>query len=267
MNTPITYWGGKQQLTPVILGMIPEHKAYDEPFLGGGAVLFAKRPSPREYVSDINASMINFYQVLKNDYAALKKMIDDSLHAEYSQKEAKRIFKEGHENKVRWAWAVYIMSKQSKYAMMDGHWEVSMQENSAKRFNDVKKQFREHYALRLEHVSLFCRDAIDQIKATDSIETFHYCDPPYYNSDCAHYSGYSIDDYKELLDTLAEVKGKFLLSSYPSDILQEYTDKYNWRCLKLEMTKSAGGKGKKKVEVLTYNYDADRDKQQCLFDF
>lgn len=42
MKTPISYYGGKQTLSPIILELIPEHKIYCEPFLGGAAVYFAK---------------------------------------------------------------------------------------------------------------------------------------------------------------------------------------------------------------------------------
>jgi len=43
MKTPITYWGGKQQLAKTILKLIPDHKQYNEPFFGGGAIFFAKK--------------------------------------------------------------------------------------------------------------------------------------------------------------------------------------------------------------------------------
>ena len=52
MKTPITYWGGKQQLVPKILSLIPEHKQYCEPFFGGGALYFAKN------LAKLNLSMI-----------------------------------------------------------------------------------------------------------------------------------------------------------------------------------------------------------------
>lgn len=63
MKTPITYWGGKQQLTQEILRLIPKHKQYDEPFFGGGAVFFSKWPSEVEFINDINGEMINFYRM------------------------------------------------------------------------------------------------------------------------------------------------------------------------------------------------------------
>ncbi len=42
MKTPITYYGGKQKLVSKILPLIPEHKLYAEPFVGGAAVFFGK---------------------------------------------------------------------------------------------------------------------------------------------------------------------------------------------------------------------------------
>lgn len=38
MSTPITYYGGKQQLAKHILPLIPEHDMYVEPFCGGAAI-------------------------------------------------------------------------------------------------------------------------------------------------------------------------------------------------------------------------------------
>jgi DNA adenine methylase len=42
VRTPLAYYGGKQQLAARIVAMMPQHRAYLEPFAGGAAVLFAK---------------------------------------------------------------------------------------------------------------------------------------------------------------------------------------------------------------------------------
>jgi DNA adenine methylase len=61
LKIPVSYYGGKQQLASIILGLIPEHRLYCEPFLGGAAVFFAKEPSPVEVINDTNGQLINFY--------------------------------------------------------------------------------------------------------------------------------------------------------------------------------------------------------------
>ena len=66
-------------------------------------------------------------------------------------------------------------------------------------------------------------------------------------------------DYKELLDTLTAVKGKFLLSSYHSDILRRYTAQNGWYTKEISKPLAAsnakkGKSRKRKVEVLTMNY-------------
>jgi site-specific DNA-adenine methylase len=64
MRTPLSYYGGKQQLASRILGMIPEHHVYCEPFCGGAAIFFSKEPSGVEIINDTNGEIINFYEVL-----------------------------------------------------------------------------------------------------------------------------------------------------------------------------------------------------------
>ena len=71
-----------------------------------------------------------------------------------------------------------------------------------------------------------------------------------------HYKGYTEQDFENLLIALSELKGKFLLSSYPSEILERYTKKYKWHAKKIEViTVSVSlGKNKTTTEVLTGNY-------------
>ncbi len=100
-----------------------------------------------------------------------------------------------------------------------------------------------------------CADALYIINSRDNDKAFFYVDPPYYNSNCGHYDGYTIEDFEMLLKRLSGIKGKFLLSSYPSDILSEFSGKYGWYTRKVEQLVSVNkGSGKAKTEVLTANY-------------
>ena len=69
---PVVKWvGGKRQLLPQILPLIPKRMtAYCEPFLGGGAVLFALQPR-RALVNDLNQDLITVYRVIREDADAL----------------------------------------------------------------------------------------------------------------------------------------------------------------------------------------------------
>jgi len=142
-------------------------------------------------------------------------------------------------------------------------WSVSIDKNKAKRIQWSKENFTIIYARRLEHTSIFCRDAMSVIESTDTPTTFHYIDPPYFNANMGHYAGYSEADFIHLLDILSTVKGKFMLSSYPSDVLSDYNAHNHWHSVNIDMTRSAGGGHK--TEVLTMNYSLNICKQLKLF--
>ncbi|MCQ4726811.1 DNA adenine methylase [Anaerotignum faecicola] len=77
---PFLKWaGGKSQILPIIRSKYPDElgkkiSKYAEPFVGGGAVLFdiLNFYSLKEiYISDINAELINTYQVIRDEIDAL----------------------------------------------------------------------------------------------------------------------------------------------------------------------------------------------------
>ena len=117
----------------------------------------------------------------------------------------------------------------------------------------------------MRNVEIFQRDAVDLIKLKDSENTFFYCDPPYVSSDCGHYDGYTKENFIELLDTLKEIKGKFLLSSYPEPDLMAYRDNCKWNYKDIKQVLQVTGKReetKYKTECLTWNYN----NEPTLFD-
>ena len=260
MKSAITYYGGKQKLVSTILPLFAEHVLYNEPFCGGAALLFAKEPSEVEVINDTNKELINFYKIIKQDFVSLQKKINITLHSRIQHKDASVIYNSPHLfNDLDRAWAVWVLASQSFASIIDGSWGYDKGKNTTtKKIINKGVQFTEEYAIRLQNVQLECADALYIIKSRDHAAAFHYCDPPYFNSDCGHYGGYSIYDFENLLKTLAEVKGKFLLSSYPSDILDKYMKQYGWYQKqvqqKVSVNKGSGG-GKMKIECMTANYE------------
>ncbi|WP_394749469.1 DNA adenine methylase [Spongiimicrobium salis] len=266
MNTPISYYGGKQNLLRTIIPLFPDHVTYTETFVGGGAVFWSKTKSEVEVINDYNRELINFYECVQNEFVELEKLIRISLHSRSLHNDATVIYNNPHMfDRLRRAWAVWVLSSQSFSSMLDGSFGYDVKKGSTSRkITKKRNSFTEDYAIRVQNVQIECTDALRVIISRDSPHTFHYLDPPYFNSDCGHYDGYSKDDFENLLKLSATISGKFLLSSYPSDILQEYAKNNGWVQKRIEQPVSVangvGSPGKRKIEVLTANYDLSNPK-------
>lgn len=256
-NVPITYYGGKQKLLNVILPLIPPHSIYVEPFCGGAAVFFTKEPSTVEIINDTNSELINFYRCIQNDFSSLEKEIRISLHSRRLHKDAQVIYNNPHMfSDIKRAWAVWVLAAQGFCSILDGTWGYDIKKGTTtKKITNKRDSFSEDFAIRLQNVQIECTDALRIINSRDRVETFFYCDPPYFNSDCGHYDGYSEDDFTALLDRLSKIDGKFLLSSYPSGVLDKYSKLHNRNTKTIIQQVSVNkGAGKRKTEVLTWNY-------------
>ena len=189
MKTPVTYYGGKQRMLSIILPMIPEHQIFVEPFVGGGAVFFAKEPARVELINDKNGEVVNFYKVVKTRFNELKVLVDATLHSEKQQKEAKHIYFHPDDfDEVRRAWALWVLSHQSFYSILGSTWKCGKGRNTAVQLLGRRDSFTDAYCARLERTSIFCRDALDVIRKADHEDAFHYVDPPYFNADMGHYA-------------------------------------------------------------------------------
>ena len=256
LRTPITYYGGKQQLCSTILGLIPKHNLYCEPFCGGAAIFFGKKASHVEVLNDTNKELINFYKVVQNEFVSLEREVRITLHSRLQHDDAWVIYSKPHLfSEIKRAWALWILSNQSFLSQLNNSWGYERQENKLSVKNTNKKAaFTEELAIRLQNVQIECADACIIINSRDSEDSFFYVDPPYVGACQGHYDGYLQDDFEKLLKTLANIKGKFLLSSYPNDVLNEYINKHKWYTKDIVMNCSASGARKNKTEVLTANY-------------
>lgn len=253
-----------------ILPFIPKHKIYVEPFFGSGAVFFAKEPSRNEVINDTNDFLITFYRVMHSRFEELCNMIEGTLHSESEYKRAKDILK-GYvmATDVEIAWAVWVQTNMSFTNKIFGGFEFSKDKTLAASKRRKREQFL-LYKNRLKDVMIFNRDALDVIKIFDSEDTFYYLDPPYLNANQGHYAGYTENDLTKLLEVCEKMKGKFLLSHYPNNLIKRYVDKNKWYYFETEKLLTAkmvgfGEKIHKKTEVLVANYKPQDSAEKLLF--
>ena len=111
MKTPITYYGGKQKLVSTIIPLLPKHTLYCEPFVGGGAVFWAKEQSEVEVINDTNRELINFYQCVQNDFVSLEKEVRITLHSRDLYNDAIHIYTRPKMfSELKRAWAVWALA-------------------------------------------------------------------------------------------------------------------------------------------------------------
>ncbi|MDR2205765.1 MAG: DNA adenine methylase [Flavobacteriaceae bacterium] len=254
LRTPISYYGGKQSMLKSILPLMPEHRIYCEPFFGGGAVFWAKKPAKREYINDYNGMVVNFYEQIKSNFQKLKKIIDATPFSRDLYRNALIIYENPHIFKpVRKAWAFWVATN------CGFNNQIGNLSTSEKRPNSVankRKEFNKELSDRLDKVFIENIDAIEIIRRVDDKNAFFYIDPPYVGANQGHYGGYTQEHFNQLLECLSKIKGKFMLSSYPNDQLSQYIKDFDWKTDDKELNLTAGGSSeKKKTECLTMNYN------------
>jgi len=265
-KTPISYYGGKQSLLSHILPLIPEHRIYTEAFFGGGAVFFAKTPSESEIINDIDSMVVNFYRVVKTDFDKLQSKVVNTLFSRVTYVVAKSIYRIPHLfEPIQQAWAFYVATNMG-FSCNISSWGYDKYGKRVASFRNKKLAFDTTIVDRLENTQIESHDACKVIESRDTIDTFHYVDPPYVSDklpkpvDQGHYSGYTEKDFARLLDTLSKVKGKFMLSSYPSTLLDRHIQRNGWHVISIDkpLTASKGKLGKprtkRKTELLITNY-------------
>jgi DNA adenine methylase len=259
MKTPLSYYGGKQTLAQTILGLIPPHRLYCEPFLGGAAIFFAKEPSKVEIINDTNGEIVNFYEVLQRDFTALEKEVTITLHSRDRHRQARVIYENPDMfDRIKRAWAVWMLANISYGCKLNGCFGYDRTGSNSRKLANKRSNFKVDYAIRLQQVQIECCDALRIIRSRDTPETFFYLDPPYVGCDQGHYDGYTQEDFDALLEVLETIQGKFILSSFRNAGLADFTRRNGWFTgeirLSSSMTHGQGRTVRDKVEVLTANY-------------
>ena len=211
--SPIGWMGAKASIAHHIVGLLPKHDTFIEPFLGGGSILLAKPKSRIELVNDIHGEIVNFFHVLRDEQTAacLKRLLQLTS---YSRAEHEACCNPlPVEDVVEGARRFFVAVRQS-FGSAEDETRVRLlgggdRSPTRKYCNAVDRL--DLYAERLRHVQIECRDFRDLLARCDRADVCVYADPPYLQ-DTRHQNGsryrheMSEKDHGELLDILCGFK-------------------------------------------------------------
>jgi DNA adenine methylase len=194
------------------------------------------RLNPRgvsEVVNDLGSNLMNFYRVLKDPGLSerLRQRLDLTLVSEEEYRSANRLQASTDGDAVERTVALFVQVRQSRQALRKsfatpstGRLRGSRQEAVNSWWGAVDGLEDPHR--RLKSVMVLCRPALDVIRQFDLPETLFYLDPPYLHDTRTVRSAYgrlemTEADHRELLDLLRSLKGKVVLSGYPSALYDD----------------------------------------------
>jgi DNA adenine methylase len=294
LTQPLKWHGGKYYLRKWIVGLMPPHLHYVEPFFGGGSVLLARDPDRNwfaaeslqlpaayqgcsEVVNDRHGELTNFWRVLQNpeDFEAFYHRIQSTPFSEVEFDEALQCAcnAEGQgdrvdrddEDRVERAVGFFILARQSRQGLMRDFATLSRNRTRSRMSEQVSAWLSVVAGLpdvhqRLQRVVILNQDALDVIRRQDGEHTLFYCDPPYVHETRASTGEYAHEmseaQHRQLLEVLAGIRGRFMLSGYPSPLYSEWEKRHGWnRHEYLIDNKAAAGKVKEtKTECLWCNF-------------
>lgn len=271
---PFLKWaGGKRQLVSEIVRLLPEglsRLTYCEPFVGGGALLFALQPS-RAVVNDCNSELINVYRVVRDNPDALVESLkrhENSAEYFYALRALDR--NPGLEalSDVERASRVIYLNK----TCYNGLYRV----NGSGEFNTPYGRYRNPNIVNepvIRAVGAYLRRADirlsneDYGRVLDGLphDSFVYLDPPYHPvSESSNFTGYvrggwTAEDQERLKRACDALDGRgirFLLSNSSAPLIRELYADYDIRVVRASRAVNSVAEKRGAVdEFLIRNYD------------
>ncbi len=281
----MSWVGNKGPILGVILSQLPlECPRFVDVFGDSGSVLLGKPPGSFEVYNDYDGDLVNQFLCIKNrplafirelgflalhsrdDFYILKKFIEQEeftpafleeeleltqiLLPEPEADEIARIIQTRAQNyDIRRA-ASYLKLLRLSYAS-------GKKSFSAQPF-DVRSLFGLIWAAhaRLANVVIENKDFEALIRHYDRDETVFYCDPPYYMTEGMYAAVFTSEDHLRLFETLAQAKGKWLLSYNDCPYIRElYHDYCLYDFTRAHSMAQRYDVGKMLGELLIGNYD------------
>jgi DNA adenine methylase len=266
----LRYHGGKWLLAEWVIAHMPPHRVYVEPFGGAGSVLLRKPKSYAEVYNDKWSAVVNVFRVLRNPATAarLKHALE---HTAFARDEFTDCAHSDNDDDVERARKTIFRSMAGfGSAASNGLYPTGFRANSNRSGTTPAQDWMNYppyvdaYVSRLRGVVIENREAVEVMRAHDSVETLHYVDPPYVHAtrnfargNAAYAHELTDDQHVEMLAVLRTLTGAVLLSGYRNDLYDEYLA--DW--VRVERAAHADGAADR-IEVLWMNDRCRRAQRQ-----
>lgn len=249
MKPPFTYYGGKVGMARTIVDMFPPHRVYMEPFFGSGAVLFAKAPASHEIVNDLDGAIVNFFEVLRSDFAELERVCtltpyarDEFVAADVDEQDLDPL------ERARRFW-VRVNQSFAKTAGTNTGWSITTARTQSPPNSVIGRLGRfAACADRLRRVTIENRDAADLVERLATADTLIYLDPPYSHEERSNRHAGSAGDYRvdmlgpdahrRLAAVLRATPATVVISGYLSPLYEEMYGDWHRRDIEVVATSS-----------------------------
>lgn len=180
---PFLKWaGGKYSLLPELDRLIPAGKRLIEPFVGGGSVFLNSEKHESFLLADVNADLINLYQMLEVDHirvCSLAKILFERANSEVAYKELRDEFNNQRMGAPERAAAFLFLNRHCFNGLIrynrDGFFNVGWGKYEAPYFPEIEiKAFKQK-----SHKCVFLNAGYRRTLALAGEGDVVYCDPPY----------------------------------------------------------------------------------------
>jgi len=253
-----SYFGGKNAHKDKILPLLNvKHITYVEPFGGSAAILLNKPVSEVEVYNDLDKTLYNFFNVLRDKPDELIDLLRVTPHSRMFFNLAKEDVKK-HPDPVFRAAAFFVLVMQS-IGSNRIDWSYGISHNKTKHLINAVEGLEE-VAYRIRLVTIENLKAITCIEKYDTVDTLFYVDPPYVHSTRGkdrYQNDMNNEEHYKLLRCLNSIKGKCLLSGYDNWIYEKYLSE--WEVLKFNtrttstIRKGSSTQQSERTEILWIN--------------
>lgn len=183
LQRPFLKWaGGKYSLLPELDRLIPAGKRLIEPFVGGGSVFLNSEKHESFLLADVNADLINLYQMLDVDHIrvwSLAKILFQHSNSEEAYKELRDEFNHQRMGAPERAAAFLFLNRHCFNGLIrynrDGFFNVGWGKYESPYFPEAEiKAFKQK-----SHKCVFMNAGFRRTLALAGDGDVVYCDPPY----------------------------------------------------------------------------------------
>ncbi len=209
------YLGGKRRLAATVIERLRQvpHAAYVEPFVGMGGV-FLRRPwrTRSEVINDLNRDVATLFRMLQRHFVAFMDMLRWQMtsRAEFERLVAARA--ETLTDLERAARFLYLQRTAFGGKVVGQNFGTTP--GGPGRFDVTRLgPILEAVHERLSCVVVECLPWAELLRRYDREGTLFYLDPPYWGHEADYGAGrFARDDFEQLAEALAGLRGRFLLS-------------------------------------------------------